>query len=218
MQERRVTTLEAHGLMTDAVLARIAGLDHVTSLRLGGSRQLTDDGLRHLARMPQLQRLDLTGVKLTDAGLEVLRHLPDLRTFDMTWQRGITDAGVANLRACERLEHVNLMGTPTGDGAIAALQGKAALHHFSSGKLVTDAGLRLLHTFPRLKTRPGEERQRGHLLIDGPFTNEGLASLAGLDGIGELDLFWHVTGITSDGFAHLVAPAQSRGARRRRRV
>ena len=73
----------------------------------------------------------------------------------MTWQRGITDAGVANLRACERLERVNLMGSPTGDGAIAALQGKPALHYFSSGRLVTDAGLRMLHNFPRLKTWHG---------------------------------------------------------------
>lgn len=45
--------------MTDAVLARIAVLDHVTSLSLGGSRQLTDDGLLKLARMPQLQNLNL---------------------------------------------------------------------------------------------------------------------------------------------------------------
>ena len=44
----------------------------------------------------------------------------------MTWQRGITDAGVANLRFCDRLERVNLMGSPTGDGAIEALQGKPA--------------------------------------------------------------------------------------------
>jgi hypothetical protein len=42
------------------------------------------------------------------------------------------------------------------------------------------------------------------LLIDGPFTNKGLAGLAGLEGVFDLDLFWHVTGITSDGFAHLV--------------
>ena len=60
MKERRITALDANGLMTDAVLARIADLDHVTTPRLGGSRQLTDDGLRHLARMPQLQHLDLT--------------------------------------------------------------------------------------------------------------------------------------------------------------
>jgi hypothetical protein len=207
MKERRVTALDANGLMTDAVLARIADLDHVTSLALGGSRQLTDDGLRHLARMPQLLHLDLSeypGGKLTDKGLEVLRHLPNLRTVDMTWQRGITDAGAANLGSCERLERVNLMGSPTGDGAIAALQHKPALHDFSSGKLVTDAGLRMLHNFPTLRTRHGGKDDGAHLLIDGPFTDKGLASLAGLDGVFELDLFWHVTGITTAGFAHLV--------------
>jgi hypothetical protein len=93
------------------------------------------------------------------------------------------------------------MGSPTGDGAIEALQGKPRLHHFSSGKLVTDAGLSLLHNFPMLKT---SHANAGRLLIDGPFTNKGLAGLAGLEGVFDLDLFWHVTGITSDGFAHLV--------------
>ena len=160
MKERRITALEANGLMTDAVLARIAELDHVTTLALGGSRQLTDDGLLHLARMPQLQNLNLSeypGGKLTDRGLEVLRHLPNLRTFEMTWQRGITDAGVANLKFCDQLERVDLMGSPTGDGAIEALQGKPRLHYFSSGRLVTDAGLRLLHNFPLLKKWHGGE-------------------------------------------------------------
>ena len=216
MKERRVAALDSGGLMTDAVLSRVAGLGHVTSLKLGGSRELTEDGLRHLARMPQLEHLDLSeypGGNLTDRGLEVLRHLPNLRTFEMTWQRGVTDAGVANLKHCGRLEKVNLMGSPTGDGAVEALQGKPHLRHFSSGKLVTNAGLRLLHHFPLLKTwhgpRPEDVGDSGkpggsHLLIDGPFSDDGLAGLAGLEGVFDLDLFWHVTGITSDGFRHLA--------------
>jgi hypothetical protein len=216
MKERRLTTLDANGLMTDAVLARLASLDHLTTLSLGGSRSLTDDGLMHLARMPQLQRLDLNeypGGRLTDRGLEVLRHLPNLRTFEMTWQAGISDKGVANLRFCDRLERVNLMGSPTGDGAIVALQGKPGLRYFSTGRLVTDASLPLLHNFPRLARWHGNNDAAwsgadspdggAHLLIDGPFTNVGLAALSGLDGVLELDLFWHVTGITSDGFARL---------------
>ena len=201
--------------MTDEVLARIATLDHVTALSLGGSRQLTDDGLHHLARMPQLERLDLSeypGGRLTDRGLEVLRHLPNLRHFEMTWQSGVTDKGVENLQFCDRLEVVNLMGSPTGDGAIRALVGKPHLRRFSTGRLVTDEGLPLLHSLPRLKTWHGPPPSAvgkadadvvGHLLIDGPFTNRGLASLAGLEGVADLDLFWHVTGITSDGFASL---------------
>src|SRR4030095_15937698 len=106
--------------------------------------------------MPQLETLNLSeypGGKLTDRGLEVLRHLPNLRQFEMTWQRGITDQGAANLRFCDRLERVDLMGTLTGDGAIAALQGKPRLRSFNTGRLVTDDGLRLLHQFPLLTTR-----------------------------------------------------------------
>jgi len=205
MKERRIDGLVANGLMTDALMARIAELDHVIALGIGGSRGLSDDGLLQLARMPQLRWLNLSeypGGKLTDRGLEVLRHLPNLRHFEMTWQKGITDVGVANLRVCDQIERVDLMGSPTGDGAIEALQGKAKLSTFASGKLVTDAGLRLLQNFPRLKTRHGDENTR--LLIDGPFTNAGLARLAGLEGVFDLDLFWHVTGITSDGFAHLA--------------
>ena len=42
------------------------------------------------------------------------------------------------------------------------------------------------------------------LLIDGPFSDAGVAGLDGLEGVADLDLFWHVTGITSAAFAHLV--------------
>jgi hypothetical protein len=214
MRDRHITGFEGT-LLTDALLARIADFPHVTALKLGGSRQLTDKGLHQLARMPQLEYLHLSeypGGHLTDRGLDVLRHLPNLRVFEMTWQRGISDAGVANLKFCEKLERVDLMGSPTGDGAIEALQGKTNLRSFSTGRLVTDAGLRLLRNFPFLKTLhsgtnagPGEPTANGaRLLIDGPFTDKGLANLIELEGVVDLDLFWHVTKMTSEGFAYLV--------------
>jgi hypothetical protein len=216
MKDRRLTRLDAQGMMTDQVLSRVVELDHVTSLSLGGSRELTDDGLLHLARMPQLEHLNLSeypGGKLTDRGLAVLARLPNLRRFEMTWQRAVTDAGVANLRHCERLEQVDLMGSPTGDGAIEALQGKPNLYRFSTGKLVTDAGLPLLLNYPRFRTWQGPvpasgddaaARQATFLLVDGPFSDDGLAMVGQLEGVLDLDLFWHVTGITSDGYRHLA--------------
>lgn len=214
MKERQISALHGQGLVSDTVLARVAELDHVTTLDLSGSRELTDRGLAFLGRMPQLQRLNLSGYPggaLTDRALVVLRDLPSLRSFDMNWQRGISDAGAANLEWCQQLEHVDLMGSPTGDGAIKALQGKPNLKRFSTGRLVTDDGLRLLHNFPMLKEWHGASIVSGasgtdatRLLIDGPFTNQGLAGLAGLEGVFELDLFWHTTGITPDGLAALV--------------
>jgi hypothetical protein len=213
MRTHRVTTVEANGRMNDAMLARIADLEHVTNLSLGGSRELSDDGLQHLARMPQLERLDLSeypGGRLTDRGLEVLQHLPNLRHFEMTWQRGITDAGVANLRFCERIERVNLLGTRTGDGAIAALAGKPMLQRFNAGSLVTDTGLGRLRDIPRFAAWHGGELTYSllgfdagptFLLLGGPFTNAGLASLASLEGLFGLGFFGEVSAITSDGVA-----------------
>lgn len=218
-KERGATQLGALGLMSDDVIKRVASLENVTALSLGGSHELSDDGLLQLANMPQLEQLDLSeypGGKLTDRGMEVLRHLPNLRVLEMTWQRGVTDAGVANLRFCENLEKVNLMGTPTGDGAIAALRGKPKLRHFSSGRLVSDAGLALLHDFPQFKTWHGPEvvvatqdaiNNATHLLLDGPITDAGIARLRGLDGVFELALFWHANAITPEAFRHLTGMA-----------
>ena len=201
IQERRLTALAANGFMTDEALAHICELDHVIALDLSGSRGLTDAGLLQLARMPQLERLELNeypGGKLTDSGLDVLRRLPNLKVFRMCWQGGISDAGVANLRYCEKLEEVDLMGSPTGDGAIEALRGKASLRKFQTGRLVTDAGLSMLREFPRFRTAfPDEETA---LLVDGPITNSGWKALVELEGVRHLDLFWHVKGLTSDAF------------------
>jgi hypothetical protein len=131
----------------------------------------------------------------------------------MCWPQRITDAGAANLAFCEELEGVDLMGTPTGDGTINALRGRAGLRRFKTGKLVTDAGIPLLHDFPVFKTWRGGEVKYGlmafegepsHLMIDGPFTDAGLARLAGLDGLFSLSFFWHSHAFTSEGLAPLA--------------
>ena len=215
MQQHQITGVRAEGLMTDSAMERLAQLDFVTVLILGGSKRLTDKGLIHLSRMPQLRTLDVGGWEspITDRGLEVLRHLNELRNFTSCWTRRISDAGVANLASCEKLENVNLLGTPTGDGGIKALVGKHKLHHLKTGRAVTNAGLPLLHEFPVFKQWRGGETKYGlmafeaeptHLLIDGPFTSKGLASIAGLDGLFGLSFFWHTSALNADGLEVLL--------------
>jgi hypothetical protein len=216
MKDHRITGLNAGGQMTDAAMERLSRLDHVTRLIFDGTKRLTDDGLRHLVRMPQLLELDLSdhpGGRVTDRGLDALRHLTELRRFQICWQGGISDAGVANLAHCEHLESVNLLGTPTGDGALRALAGKATLSHLKTGRQVTDAGLPLLHQFPAFKRWQGGEARYGlmsfqaeptHLLIDGPFTDAGLVRLAGLDGLFGLSFFGHTPALTPKGLGALT--------------
>ena len=213
MIEQRMTSFDADGRMTDALLPDVAELGHVTRLQLAGSTELTDEGVRHLARMPQLTMLDLSGTGVTDRGLEVLRHLPELREFRMTWQRGVTDAGLAHLATCEQLESVDLMGTESGDGTIAALAGKEALRTLRTGRRVTDAGLALLQQIPAFRQWRGGaphyslmEADAGptQLLLDGPFTDAGVATLTRLEGVFALSFFWHVPLLTPDAVAALI--------------
>ena len=213
MREGRTASLDAGGQMTDAALAQVADMEHVTRLDLSGSRQLSDEGLQALSRMPQITKLNLSGTNITDAGLNVLRDLPSLRTFEMTWQKTVSDAGLANLRFCEQIEEVNVMGSPTGDRLIEALQAKPALHHFGSGTQVTDAGLARLAHFPRFQRWPGGEcryelmtpgEEPTYLLVDGPFTDAGLKSVAELDGLSGLHLFWNVERVSEAGIGVLA--------------
>jgi len=205
----------ASAAITDEGAGKLARHDFITSVNFGGATALSDDGVLALAAMPQLEKLELGGwhCPLTDRSLEVLRHLPNLGKLHFGWAQRITDAGAAQLTHCDRLQSVNLMGTNTGDGALNALRGKRDLDHLFTGRLVTDAGIPLLHDLPKFRTWSSPEVKYGlmsfegepnRLTIDGPFTDAGLSRLAGLDGLFSLGFFWHSKNFTSRGLAALT--------------
>lgn len=213
MRRHRITRLRS-GQMTDRVLEKLSRLDLVTSLQLEGSRQVTDEGLKHLARMTSLERLNLTGCGITDRGLGVLRELPELKAFYLYHHGGVSDKGLANLVACDKLEQVDLLGSNAGDGVIRALRGKVKLRHFKSGNHVTDAGLPLLHEFPVFKTWQGGEPEfslmtyqpePNLLLLRGEITDAGMASLEGLDGLYALNLDDARCSVSAEGIGKLAA-------------
>jgi Leucine-rich repeat (LRR) protein len=196
IHEAHAPGLDAEGQMTDALIERISRFGHITSLDLNGSKQLTDSGVRFLANMPNLEHLDLSGTGITNRGLEVLGRLKKLKSLKLSWTR-TTDAGATHLSDCDSLERIDLSATHTGDGAIKALTGKRNLRFLMSGVDVTNDGVALLHEFPVFKTwRGGEasmalldyEAGPNYLGLRGSFNNEGLAKLAGLDGLFALNV------------------------------
>jgi hypothetical protein len=204
--------IDAHGQMTDAMLEDVSRIGHMRSLRLGGSRSVTDAGIGRLARLSGLRHLDLSGTGVTDRGLEVLRMLPELETVSLAWTQ-VTDAGVAHLAGCELLSEVSLQGTSCGDGALRALAGKARLCQLRTGSAVTDAGLALLHEFPIFKTWHGGEPKMdllsydaspNYLLLRGSFTDRGMTQLEGLGGLFAVNLDASELGITAAGLGPLV--------------
>jgi len=215
MRELRLARLETGGQLTDSALERVSELDFVTDLDLGDCRWLTDRGFQPLDRMPQLAGLVMNGRDnpIGDPGLTVLRQLRELRRFTMTWAPRVTDAGAAQLADCDLLESVDLMGTATGDGVIRALADKGRLAHLKTGTQVSDAGLSLLGQVPAFKRWQGgairysltsPDAGPTHLLIDGPFTDRGLATLGALEGLFGLSIFWHSPAFTDEGFKQLA--------------
>ena len=205
------SVVEANGQMTDEMLERISHLEHVVSLRLSNSKSVTDEGVRHLARMPQLRVLDLSQTGITDRGLEVLRHLPNLESLSLVFTR-VTDAGLEHLRGSHSLERLNLMWTNTGDGAIRALAGKRRLSHLWSGNNLTDSGLTALHDLPVFSEWRGgnvemallsPDVKPNQLTLRGAISDRGLGNLRGLDGLFGLDIDTSIP-FTRAGIAHLA--------------
>lgn len=207
--------LSGEGQMTDDLLEDLCGRVHtLTALGLSGCRQVTDAGVRHLAGIPSLQHLDLSGTSVTVAGLQVLRHLPALRTFSFAWQ-GASDTGIEVLAQCEALEELNLWAPPhVGDAAMRALAGKRTLRHLTIA--LTDAGMPLLHELPVFKSWHGgvaelsllgHKSLPNHLSLRGTFTDSGMRHLRGLDGLFSLNIDDSRLAITADGLEPLIALA-----------
>lgn len=196
LREHPDAVLHANGQMTDEMLAQVAQIPHITSLRLDNCKQLTDDGVRHLASLPNLRELDLSSTRVTDDGLRVLRQLPQLRSLGLVMTM-VTDKGLAHLEHCNELERLHLMWTHTGDGALRALAGKQKFTHLWSGNNMTDDGLSLLHELPQYKQWHGGEGTLGilrednmptQLLLRGAITDRGVAKLRELNGLTVLHL------------------------------
>jgi hypothetical protein len=212
LRESRGAALDAEGEMTDSVMRDVCLVDGVTELRLGGSKALTDEGIRHLARLPGLRTLDLGGTAITDAGLSVLRHLPALERISLSGTR-ITDAGAVHLAACEELSQVDLSWTRTGDGAIGTLAGKRRLSSLHTGNGVTDAGLAALQALPVFATWQGGTQwmaltsagaRPNYLHLRGTFTDRGMESLKRLQGLFGLNIDARELAITPAALAPLV--------------
>ncbi|HEU4455116.1 MAG TPA: c-type cytochrome domain-containing protein, partial [Longimicrobium sp.] len=101
----QIATLDLSGSpVTDADLATVARLGHLTRLSLDGT-EVGDAGLVHLASLRHLEYLNLYGTAVTDAGLEALETLTGLRSLYL-WQTAATPPAAARL--AERLPRLKV--------------------------------------------------------------------------------------------------------------
>ena len=88
--------------ITDEGLKEVAKLTHLIELDLLGSIQLTDAGFKELAGLPHLETLGLPG-QITDEGLKQVAEFNQLMTLGLKDCTQITDAGLGELTKLNRL-------------------------------------------------------------------------------------------------------------------
>ena len=89
--------------------------------RLGG-RELTDEGLSHIASLKNVISLNLKGTKITDAGLKHISAMTELRELHLETTE-IGDDGVAHLKGLGELEYLNLYATNVTDKSLEQIAG-----------------------------------------------------------------------------------------------
>lgn len=94
----------------EKLINELSGLQQLVMLNLSENRNISDNGLRSLHRLTNLQILNLSSVGLTNAGMAHLSVLSRLENLDLSFCNRITDPGLKALRSLPNLTTLNLQG------------------------------------------------------------------------------------------------------------
>ncbi|KAI8338149.1 hypothetical protein BC941DRAFT_33511 [Chlamydoabsidia padenii] len=89
-------------------------------LDLTGFLNVTDDGVKHIAKMTQLNYLSLTGTKVTDDGIAQLKDLQELEKLYLD-QTSVSDRGLLSLNGLIKLNTLSLGRTQISNIALVVM-------------------------------------------------------------------------------------------------
>jgi len=141
-------SLAATGV-SDEQLKDLSGLRHLRKLNLEAT-EISDLGVRHLARLSELTELSLNSTTVSDAGLARLAGMRKLRrlSLDNTYIEGL---GVVHLQTLKELADLSLRGSPVKDAGVAELSRIPSIRRLSLAYSdITSQGMAHLESLPAL--------------------------------------------------------------------
>ena len=116
------------GELTKADLAKVTGLGSGDEIFDDGLQagawlrpQITDEGLKEVAKLKQLEGLYLGHTKITDVGLKEVAKLQQLSKLGLVNTK-ITDAGLKDVSKMQQLGRIFLTGTKVTDAGVTELK------------------------------------------------------------------------------------------------
>lgn len=124
---------------------------NVVAVNLRGS-WINDAEMLGLARLPYLERLDLSHTRITDEGLLHLKPAPRITDLSLYYAEQVTDQGLTAIRDWKRLKRLNLRGTRISNGTLEIVSRLTGLESLDiANTQITDNGLDYLITLTGLK-------------------------------------------------------------------
>lgn len=127
------------------------GAGNIVAVDLRGT-WVDDSDLIELAKMPRLEKLDLSHTRISDEGMIHLRPAPGITDLNLYYAEQVTDHGMSAIKDWTRLKRLNLRGTRISDGTLEIVSHLTQLEALDVGNTpVTDNGLDSLMTLINLK-------------------------------------------------------------------
>lgn len=153
-------------LTASALLHAADSVDWVT--RLGGTAQrdaagdivalnfrgtwIDDVELVDVARLPELERLDLSHTRISDEGMLHLKSATGIRELNLYYAEQITDQGMTAIKNWKMLKRLNLRGTRIANGTLEIVSHMTQLEALDvANTQITDNGMDLLINLTHLK-------------------------------------------------------------------
>jgi Leucine-rich repeat (LRR) protein len=135
---------------TDAEMLYVAGMKNLKQLGLGGTA-ISDEGLKALRDLSELNRLDLRASRVIDSSdVSVLSELNKLQEAGL--RPMITDAGLQELSGLRQLRWLDLTDTQITDAGLLVLKELASLEELClANTTVTTTGVRELLALEHLR-------------------------------------------------------------------
>src|SRR6266566_9867758 len=151
----------------------------IVAVNLRGS-WINDADMIELARLPDLERLDLSHTRISDEGMLNLKPAPKIKDLKLFYSEWITDQGMTAIKGWKHLTRLDVRGTRVSDGALEIVSHMTGLEALDIAQTeVTDLGLDHLIALVNLK-----ELSLGR----GRLSNFGLVALRMLPTLTYLDL------------------------------
>jgi len=115
----------------------------------------SDNDLMELLKFPEIRVLGIDDAPLTDSSMAVFRSLPDLEDVALEFDgKGVTDAGLSELRSCRKLKRLSIWFADDITGAfLKSLSGQVDLRTIEIRFCYQfgDDGVKALSGFPHLE-------------------------------------------------------------------